>query len=130
MGTNQKTPAEINFRADIIEEHKPWGKFRRYPHKDVNSIKIITVDPGQTLSLQVHALRAEFWIILDQGLEITSAEKIWTAQPGEEIFIPEKTPHRARNLGHTPARIMEIWLGSSNEEDIIRLKDEYGREGP
>jgi hypothetical protein len=26
-----------------------------------------------------------------------------------------------------PARVMEIWLGNSDEEDIVRLEDVYGR---
>jgi len=118
---------EKDFIKKIIEDHRPWGKFRSYPHQNAGSIKIITVKPNQSLSLQYHNQRSEFWIALDPGLEVTVGEKVWQPQKNEEIFIPVKAPHRARNTGKKPARIMEIWIGNSGEDDIVRLKDIYGR---
>lgn len=115
------------FKAGIYEENRPWGKFRSFPHQMAQSIKIITVNPGASLSLQYHHHRSEFWVVLDPGLEITVGEKVWQPQVNEEIFIPRKIPHRVRCLGPHPARIMEIWLGDSSEDDIVRLEDDYGR---
>ncbi|MDD8031486.1 MAG: phosphomannose isomerase type II C-terminal cupin domain [Acidobacteriota bacterium] len=111
----------------IQEELRPWGKFRCYPHQLASSLKIITINPGGCLSLQYHNQRSEYWIILDEGLEITLADKSWQPRPGEEIFIPAKTPHRLKSIGATPSRVMELWLGDSGEEDIVRLEDIYGR---
>lgn len=119
---------EARFKKNIDEDIRPWGKFRSYPYEEARSIKIITVNPGQALSLQFHHHRCEFWIVLDEGLEITLGEKIWQTKENEEIFIPRKTPHRLRCLGPKSARVMEIWIGDSNEEDIVRLEDDYGRE--
>jgi mannose-6-phosphate isomerase-like protein (cupin superfamily) len=118
------------YRDGIREENRPWGKFRSFPHRDAGAIKIITVDPGGMLSLQYHERRAEFWIALDKGLEITVGERTWRPEPNEEIFIPRRAPHRLRCLGPAPARIMEIWLGNSDEADIVRLDDAYGRTNP
>ncbi len=115
------------FKAKIYEEIRPWGKFRSFPHQMANSIKIITVNSGASLSLQYHRHRSEFWIVLDPGLEITVGDKIWTPEINEEIFIPAKIPHRLRCRGKQPARIMEIWIGDSDESDIVRLQDDYGR---
>lgn len=120
---------EAKFRAKIFEDIRPWGKFRSYPHKPARSIKIITLNPGAVFSLQYHHHRSEFWVILDNGLEITVGDKVWQPQEGEEIFIPRKTQHRLRCVGREPARVMEIWIGRSKETDIVRLKDEYGRAG-
>jgi mannose-6-phosphate isomerase-like protein (cupin superfamily) len=111
----------------IYEETRPWGKFRRYPHEPAASIKVITVNPGSALSLQLHSRRAEFWVVLDPGLEVTVGERTWAASPGEEVVIPAGAPHRLRNFHDKPARVMEIWLGRSSESDITRLKDDYGR---
>ncbi len=112
----------------IFEEQRPWGKFRIYPHHLASSLKIITVNPGQMLSLQYHRRRSEFWVVLDPGLEMTLGEQVWETSPGEEIFIPAGTPHRLKNVGQAPARVMELWLGPSSEDDIVRLEDVYGRE--
>lgn len=116
------------FREDIIEDIRPWGKFRSFPHKNASSVKIITVNPGQSLSLQYHNSRSEFWLILDEGLEVTVADKVWKPAKNEEILIPQKSCHRVKNPAAEPARILEFWLGDSDESDIVRLADSYGRE--
>lgn len=127
MAKEKKNPAEIKFREKIEEDVRPWGKFRSYPYKQARSIKIITVKPGSALSLQYHHKRSEFWIVLDSGLEITLGGRTWEPKKQEEIFIPRKVPHRLRCVGQEPARVMEIWIGLSEEEDIVRIRDDYGR---
>ncbi len=123
-----KSSQETNFRQAIIEDIRPWGKFRSYPFREAGAIKIVTVNPGGALSLQLHKKRSEFWVVLDEGLEMTLGDKTWLTKPGEEIFIPRGTPHRLRCLGQAPARLMEIWVGRrSSEGDIVRLEDLYGR---
>lgn len=124
---SDRTSPEDVFRGAIVEDVRPWGKFRRFPHEGAGSIKIITVEPGGRLSLQYHDGRDEFWVVLDAGLEITVGERAWLAAPNEEIFIPRKAAHRVRNVGTSPARFMEIWIGHSSEADIVRLQDDYRR---
>jgi mannose-6-phosphate isomerase-like protein (cupin superfamily) len=118
---------EQEYRAAISEDHRPWGKFRQYPHERAASIKIITVNPGGTLSLQYHHRRSEFWVILDPGLEVTVGQKTWRPAVGDEVFVPREAVHRLRGVGDRPARVMEIWLGPSEESDIVRVEDVYGR---
>jgi mannose-6-phosphate isomerase-like protein (cupin superfamily) len=124
-----KSPSddEKDFRARIFEDIRPWGRFRVFPHENAGSLKIITVNPGASLSLQYHRRRAEFWIALDEGLEITVGERTWRPRRNEEIYIPREAAHRLRCAGPEPARVMEIWLGDSAEDDIVRLADDYGR---
>ena len=124
---SEKNLPEAGFRSGIIEDVRPWGRFRRYPHESAGSIKIITVEPGGRFSLQYHEGRAEFWVVLDAGLEITAGDHIWVAAPNEEIIIPRGVVHRVRNVGEAPSRFMEIWIGRSSESDIVRLQDDYGR---
>lgn len=119
---------EKRFRDRVKEDVRPWGKFRSYPFRLAGSVKIITVNPGSSLSLQVHNKRSEIWIILDEGLEVTVAGRVWKPQKNEEVFIPKKTPHRLHNKGKDAGRVLEFWLGRSNENDIIRLQDDYGRD--
>ena len=130
MNLKKRKPADgesRQFQSGIVEDIRPWGKFRSYPHINASSIKIITVRPGGVLSLQYHGRRSEFWVILDAGLEVTVGKRVWLPARDEEIFIPSQTPHRLRNTGRSPARVMEIWIGDSEESDIVRLKDDYGR---
>lgn len=115
------------FKEGILEDHRPWGKFRRFPHEGISSVKIITVNPGGILSLQYHNKRDEFWVILDEGVEMTVGERVWRPFAGEEVWIPKGTRHRARGVGEKPARFFELWVGPSEEDDIVRLEDAYQR---
>lgn len=127
MADSEKVFEEQSFRSAINEDHRPWGKFREYPVEGVGAVKIITVNPGAVLSLQYHNHRAEYWIALDEGLQVEVDDRVINPQPNEEIFIPQGAKHRLRGVGDQPARIMELWLGNSSEEDIVRLEDQYGR---
>jgi len=122
----KKDDIEI-FKENITEDIRPWGKFRSFPFKQAGSIKIITVNPASSLSLQYHSHRSEFWIVLDKGLEVTVGKRVWRPEENQEIFIPKNTPHRIHCIGEKPARVMEIWIGKSDESDIVRLQDDYGR---
>ncbi len=124
--TNEE-PGFAAFKSKVIEDHRPWGMYRGFPLNDVSSVKIITVAPKGILSLQYHEKRDEFWVILDDGIELTVGERTWRPSPNEEVWIPRKTRHRARGAGSKPARFMELWIGDSSESDIVRLEDAYGR---
>jgi mannose-6-phosphate isomerase-like protein (cupin superfamily) len=124
---NANDDLERFFRERILEDVRPWGKFRAYPYELGATVKIITVEPGRALSLQVHRRRAEFWVALDPGLEVTVGDRVWSPAPNEEIFIPRESIHRLRGLGPLPARVMEIWIGDPDESDIVRIQDDFGR---
>jgi mannose-6-phosphate isomerase len=115
------------FKNLILEDHRPWGSFRQFPHLGISSVKIITVNPGGILSLQYHNKRDEFWVILDDGLEVTFGDKILTPKKGDELWIPKGTLHRAKGIGDKPARFFELWVGVSEESDIVRVEDVYKR---
>lgn len=125
--SQHKTNETEKFKSEINEDIRPWGKFRSFPYQQARSIKIITVNPGASLSLQYHHRRSEFWVVLDKGLEVTVGDKAWRPEKNEELFIARKTPHRLRCVGQEHARVMEIWIGDSDESDIVRIQDDFGR---
>jgi len=114
-------------RSRIYEEKRPWGGFRRYTHNEVSTVKVITVKPGEVLSLQYHHHRDEVWGTRDPGLRVTLDERGGEAAPSEEIFIPHGTRHRMAGAGSQPSRWLEISFGEFDENDIVRLEDQYGR---
>lgn len=114
-------------RSHIYEERRPWGGFRRYTHNELSTVKIITVKPGEILSLQYHHHRDELWVALDEGLRATLGDRVWDPELYEEIFIPHGTHHRMAGVGNRPSRWLEISFGKFDEEDIVRLEDHYGR---
>lgn len=110
-----------------VGEIRPWGSFERYTDNQPSTVKVITVLPGQQLSLQRHARRDELWVIIDEGLEIQIADHVERPPVGSEHFIPRGTVHRLSCVGDGPGRLLEIAFGAFEESDIERLDDIYGR---
>jgi mannose-1-phosphate guanylyltransferase/mannose-6-phosphate isomerase len=118
----------LNQPPKEYHEARPWGEFRRLVHDEPCTVKLITVRPGQRLSLQSHERRAELWLFLDAGgvVEIDGRES--TPEVGETVFVPVGARHRlAAATGGTPVRVVEMGFGEFDEDDITRYDDEYGR---
>ncbi|MBV9454763.1 MAG: phosphomannose isomerase type II C-terminal cupin domain [Rubrobacter sp.] len=113
----------------FLKIEKPWGRFEQYTHNILSTVKIITVDPGGTLSLQYHHNRDELWVVLDAGAKVELGEKVLHPEAGEKLFIPRETTHRLSCEGERPVRILEVSFGEFDEDDIVRLEDAYGRIG-
>jgi mannose-6-phosphate isomerase len=114
-------------RADIFTVERPWGQFQQFVSNETVTVKIITVEPGHRLSLQTHGRRGEFWQVLDVPIEVTVAERTWTAEPGEHVWVPCGAIHRMANKGERAGRLLEIAFGDFDEADIVRLEDDYAR---
>ena len=110
----------------ILEVKKPWGNFRQFTHNSSSTVKIITVNPGETLSLQNHAKRSEFWrVTRGEGvIEVNGAKH--HVQVGDERSIPIGAKHRLK-AGPNGIQVLEIATGNFDEEDIVRFEDKYGR---
>lgn len=105
---------------------KPWGQFDQFTYNEISTVKIISVDLGASLSLQTHAHRREFWRVISGHPEVTVGENKISAKPGDEFTIAESEPHQIE-APIDAVQILEIAYGDFDEEDIIRLKDKYGR---
>lgn len=105
---------------------RPWGNFVQFTQNRSSTVKIITVKTGESLSLQKHNSRDEFWHIISGGGYLTIGDTEVEAVVGKDYFVPRNTLHRIRS-SDTPLVILEIGLGSFDEDDISRIDDKYGR---
>lgn len=107
-------------------EKRPWGEFRQYTNGEPVTVKTIFVKKGERLSLQYHTKRAEFWKIISGTPEVTIGASIMRAKVGDEFMVPEKTNHRIAAIDED-VLFFEISYGDFDENDIVRIKDDYGR---
>ena len=107
-------------------EKRPWGQFEQFTHNEKSTIKIITINPKQKLSLQYHKKRKEFWRFLDNPAKVTLNKRTIKVKAGTEIKIPKRTLHTVEAF-NKPVKFLEIAEGNFDEEDIVRIKDRYGR---
>ena len=55
--------------------HRPWGNYVSIEEKDFWQIKKIEVNPGASLSLQMHQHRSEHWIVVEGNAKVKVDEK-------------------------------------------------------
>ena len=109
-------------------EKRPWGNYHVITKNTGYQIKEIKVLEKSKLSLQKHSNRSEFWQIVNGKSKITIEDNEYYLKEKEHIYIPKNTIHRIENIGKEDLIFIEIQLGDIlNEEDIIRIEDDYGR---
>jgi mannose-6-phosphate isomerase-like protein (cupin superfamily) len=112
----------------INRANPPWGKWEVILEESTYKVKRVTVLPGKRLSYQKHFKRQEHWNIVEGSGLVTLDGKQISLTPGENITIPCEAAHRITNLGESPLVFIEIQQGSyCEEDDILRLEDDYGR---
>ena len=109
-------------------EDRPWGSFTRFTHDELSTVKLIYVAPGKRLSLQYHEKRGEFWRILTGSATVRIGDQEFAAQEGDEFEIPPQALHRITG-GESGVSFLEISLGAFDENDIVRVEDDFGRTG-
>jgi mannose-6-phosphate isomerase len=119
------------FSSPLERVDKPWGYELIWARTDDYAGKLLVVRAGSALSLQFHREKEESWYVLEGRAEIELGE-VGQAVLQKEVFaagaafhFPPGTVHRLRAIEETT--ILEV--STSQLDDIVRLEDEYGREG-
>lgn len=108
--------------------HRPWGSYEGIDRAERYQVKRITVNPGATLSSQMHHHRAEHWIVVKGTARITCGNEVILLSENQSTYIPLGTTHRLENPGKIPLELIEVQSGSYlGEDDIVRFEDNYGR---
>lgn len=109
--------------------YRPWGWYDSIDEAERFKVKRICVNPKASLSLQKHHHRTEHWVVVKGTAEVTCGDKTMLLSENQSTYIPLGVVHRLSNPGSIPLEIIEIQSGSYLEEDdIVRLEDNYGRE--
>ncbi len=143
------------FRSEIVE--RPWGSYGLYADNEPCTTKILYIRRGETLSLQYHFKRDQFYLLLDDGFVIDYSSKEVpldlinepnedtrikgfnkfleenmireNGQDGDRFGFMRRIIHRAGYVGEKPyGKILDVAFGNNDEEDIVRIEDKYGRD--
>lgn len=90
------------------------------------TVKLIYVNPLSRLSLQYHKKRSEFWMVVTGIAHVQVDNRFYVLKEGQTIEIPKNTRHRIE-AKETKCVILEISYGTFDEDDIVRLEDDYKR---
>lgn len=115
--------------------------FQNLPQQELNkegklSPKILVVEPDKRLSWQYHHRRAEVWQVVEGPVGVMKSDtdeeqEVDVYESGETVTLKQGERHRLVGLQKWGI-IAEIWQHTdpdhpSDEEDIIRLQDDFGR---
>jgi mannose-1-phosphate guanylyltransferase/mannose-1-phosphate guanylyltransferase/mannose-6-phosphate isomerase len=124
---------KMNSSSWILDEWKapktdrPWGYYRILHEVTGTKVKELTIEPGQSLSMQRHKSRSEYW-------HVTSGRAVVAAMMPNGYSLPARTLethdnykiakndwHQLTNPFDTPCKLVEIQFGNACiEEDIER----------
>ena len=108
--------------------YRPWGVCENIDVGDRFLVNRVTVKPGAKMSLQKHFHRAEHWIVVRGTALVTRGTEQIVLKEDQSAYIPVGVEHRLENPGKIPLEIIEVHSGPFlGEDDIVRLKDSYGR---
>ena len=124
--TDYRTQPIPDGQPSIEYVERPWGSFKQYAHNHPTTVSLMTVEPGQRLSLQSHTGRAELWIVLDDGAVVEVGGTTYHPNAGDEIWIGADTAHRLSSAGPR-VRVLEIAFGNWQQADITRYEDDFAR---
>ncbi len=146
-----------NFKVEKYDFERPWGGFFVIEESNIEkfiakyfqklnisdlkvthklSPKILVVAPEKRLSWQYHERRAEIWKVIAGTVGVITSQndaegKLQIYKPGDLIKLHQGERHRLVGLDSWGI-VAEIWQHTdpnnhSNEEDIFRLQDDFGR---
>ena len=111
-----------------LRNYRPWGYFETLSIGGRFQVKLLHVEPGGKLSMQMHHHRSEHWVVVKGTAEVTVGADVRSVHENESIYIPIGAVHRLENPGKIQLELIEVQTGSYfGEDDIIRIEDDYKR---
>ncbi len=114
-------------KDELRYDERPWGSWELLAMGPGYKVKRLIVKPGQRLSLQFHHHRSEHWVVVQGTATVIRDDERLVLRPDDSTYIPRRGRHRIMNEGTEPLVIIEVQVGTCDEDDIVRLEDDYGR---
>jgi mannose-6-phosphate isomerase len=116
--------------AEARHVPKPWGHELIWAHTDRYVGKVLVIEAGKRLSLQRHEVKDESIYVLAGRLRLhleddQGAVQIEELGPGDHRRVATGRIHRYEAIERV--ELMEV--STPELDDVVRLEDDYGREG-
>ena len=117
--------------TDARRVNKPWGWELVWAETERYVGKVLFVKSGESLSMQFHRVKDESWYVYSGRAKIELGDAGEAALKEEVVsapaffHFPAGTVHRVTAIEDTT--IIEV--STPELDDIVRLEDNYGREG-
>jgi mannose-1-phosphate guanylyltransferase/mannose-6-phosphate isomerase len=108
-----------------LSVHRPWGHFLTLAEGPGYQVKMLTLEPHASISLQYHKHRAERWTVVEGEAEVYVDGAVSRLKTHASVEIACGVRHRLSNPLDRPLKVIEVQSGDYlGEDDIIRLDAE------
>ena len=109
---------------------KPWGHELIWAHTEAYVGKILVIETGRRLSLQKHEIKDESILVLSGRLRLHLEDdegvmRVQELGPGDHRHVATGRIHRYEAI----ERCELIEVSTPELGDVVRLEDDFGREG-
>jgi mannose-6-phosphate isomerase len=109
---------------------KPWGHELIWARTDRYVGKILVIEAGRRLSLQRHLVKDESILVTDGRLRLTIEDdagqlRVEELVAGDARRVPTGRIHRYEAI----ERCELVEVSTPELDDVVRLEDDFGREG-
>ncbi len=116
--------------AEARRVEKPWGHELIWAHTPQYVGKILVIEAGRRLSLQKHDIKDESILVMSGRLRLHLEDDAGALQtqelgPGEHRHVATGRVHRYEAIERTEL----IEVSTPELDDVVRLEDDFGREG-
>lgn len=117
--------SELDFHKRV---YRPWGYYQEIELGERFKVKRLMLKSQSKTSVQIHYHRAEHWVVVTGTAKVLIGETTQLVHENESIYIPAGMAHSVENPGKIELHLIEVQSGSYlGEDDIVRIKDIYGR---
>jgi mannose-1-phosphate guanylyltransferase/mannose-6-phosphate isomerase len=111
-----------------LRNYRPWGYFETLSIGTRFQVKLLHVNPGGKLSMQMHHHRSEHWVVVQGTAKVVVGDLEKLVRENESVYIFSTQWHRLENPGKVPLELIEVQIGTYlGEDDIVRTDDVYHR---
>jgi cytidyltransferase-like protein len=107
-------------------ERRPWGSFANLGTGSEWHLKTLSVENGKRTSLQSHKHRTEIWTVVEGSVRVTIGKEQKVLKVGDQCVVAQGELHRIESV-NGDAKLVEVSLGTFDENDIVRYEDDFGR---
>jgi mannose-6-phosphate isomerase-like protein (cupin superfamily) len=102
---------------------RDWGSWTILARGGGYKIKMLTLLPNKSVSMQYHNHRAETWCVVEGFGKAQVAERVFDIQKHTSFYIPRGVTHKVWNTSSNHNLVViEVQQGEiTREDDIVRL---------
>ena len=128
--TSRSNPQDVKQLVDALKAdnvaaatvhpggQRNWGSYDNLHQGDNHQVRKLSINPGQTSTLQNLGDKAQHWIAVAGTSSVTIDGVTHDLRPGDQIFVPQGAQHQIENTSTAMVEIIAVELDGELGNDL------------